>query len=96
VRHSCGLQGCGDHACLRLRVTFVHSLQARVVACVTDMDTSAEAALGPELLAKLRGADSTAGSELYEFVLALRGLLGGGILKHGLALRNQVDYGIDR
>ncbi|KAG2441624.1 hypothetical protein HXX76_003244 [Chlamydomonas incerta] len=68
--------------------------EERVVACVTDTSTSAEEALGEALVAKLRGPGG--GSELYEFVLALRGLLGCGILKHGLSLRNQVDYGIDR
>eukprot|EP00198_Chlamydomonas_reinhardtii_P008814 XP_001698151.1 predicted protein [Chlamydomonas reinhardtii] len=65
-----------------------------VVACVTKLDEAAEEALGEELMAKLTGPGG--GSDLYEFVLALRGLLGGGILRHGLTLRNQVDYGIDR
>ncbi|KAG2451920.1 hypothetical protein HYH02_003695 [Chlamydomonas schloesseri] len=69
----------------------------RVVACVKSSDVGAEETMGPELLAQLKGpAGGGGGSELYEFVLALRGLLGGGILKHGLTLRNQVDYGIDR
>mgnify|MGYP001807167493 CR=1 FL=1 len=64
------------------------------MACVTKLDEAAEEALGEELMAKLTGPGG--GSDLYEFVLALRGLLGGGILRHGLTLRNQVDYGIDR
>ncbi len=66
------------------------------MACIANADVGAESALGPELVTKLTCPDGSGGSELYEFVLALRGLLGGGILKHGLALRNQVDYGIDR
>ncbi|KAG2441635.1 hypothetical protein HXX76_003254 [Chlamydomonas incerta] len=66
----------------------------RVVACAIDTSTSAEEALGEALVDKLMGPGG--GSELCAFVLALRGLLGCGILKHGLSLRNQVDYGIDR
>ena len=64
------------------------------MACITGTNTSAEEALGEELMAKLTGPGG--GSGLYEFVLALRGLLGCGILRHGLTLRKQVDYGIDR
>lgn len=60
------------------------------MTCITDADTDAETALGAELLDKL------AGGVLHSFVLALRGLLGCGLLRHGLTLRHNVEYGIDR
>eukprot|EP00198_Chlamydomonas_reinhardtii_P007687 XP_001697024.1 predicted protein [Chlamydomonas reinhardtii] len=64
--------------------------KVRVMTCITDADTDAETALGAELLDKL------AGGVLHSFVLALRGLLGCGLLRHGLTLRHNVEYGIDR
>ncbi len=69
-------------------------LQKWVVACVTDADTSADGAPGWMLRTKLMGPGGA--PQLYDYILALRGLLGCGVLRHGLLLRHQVEYGIDR
>ncbi|KAG2455049.1 hypothetical protein HYH02_000874 [Chlamydomonas schloesseri] len=65
-----------------------------VVACVTVADTSADGVRGWMLRTTLMGPGGA--PQLYDFILALRGLLGCGVLRHGLLLRQQVEYGIDR
>ncbi|KAG2488308.1 hypothetical protein HYH03_013158 [Edaphochlamys debaryana] len=69
------------------------ALLERILACILNTSSSAEDYLGPNAVGD--GEGQLTPDRLAQ-VLALRGLLGCGLLEHGLQKRHRVDYGVDR
>ncbi|KAG2494611.1 hypothetical protein HYH03_007376 [Edaphochlamys debaryana] len=82
-----------EHPPLQLHWLTEHPLKARILACILDTSLAAEEHLGPDVAG--RGEGQLTPYRVSQ-VLALRGLLGCGVLEHGLQKRHRVDYGVDR
>ncbi|KAG2492053.1 hypothetical protein HYH03_009551 [Edaphochlamys debaryana] len=82
-----------EHPPLQLHWLSEHPLKARILACILDTSLPAEEHLGPDVAG--RGGGQLTPDRVCQ-VLALRGLLGCGVMEHGLQKRHRVDYGIDR
>ncbi|KAG2494612.1 hypothetical protein HYH03_007377 [Edaphochlamys debaryana] len=82
-----------EHPPLQLHWLSEHPLKARILACILDTSLAAEEHLGPGVAGRGEGQMTP---DRVSQVLALRGLLGCGLLEHGLQKRHRVDYGVDR
>ncbi|EFJ48407.1 hypothetical protein VOLCADRAFT_91060 [Volvox carteri f. nagariensis] len=65
----------------------------RILNCLTEDGQSCEALLGPDAEGPSR--EQLTGSQVA-VVLALRGLLAGGLMQHCLQKRHRVEYGVNR
>ncbi|KAG2496538.1 hypothetical protein HYH03_005361 [Edaphochlamys debaryana] len=78
---------------LKLRWLKRHPLRDRVLGCVLDESRPETEYLGPDAVGTAEGQLT---SDRMSQVLALRGLLGCGLLEQGLQKRHRVEYGVDR
>ncbi|EFJ48301.1 hypothetical protein VOLCADRAFT_104794 [Volvox carteri f. nagariensis] len=70
-----------------------HPLRVRILNSLTEEGQSCEALLGPDAEGPSR--EQLTGSQVA-VVLALRGLLAGGLMQHCLQKRHRVEYGVNR
>ncbi|KAG2492072.1 hypothetical protein HYH03_009568 [Edaphochlamys debaryana] len=92
LRHSL-LQELAASPPLELHWLKEHPRKARILACIFLASLAAEELLGPDVTGTGEGQITP---DRLSQVLALRGLLGCGLLEHGLQKRHRVDYGVDR
>ncbi|KAG2501267.1 hypothetical protein HYH03_001073 [Edaphochlamys debaryana] len=92
LRHALAME-LASHPPLQLHWLREHPLKAHILACILDVSQPAEELLGPDAAGSDPGQLTP---DRMSQVLALRGLLGCGVLEHGLQKRHRVDFGVDR